>query len=970
MRSQKVVCALATALLLLAVLMTLDPALGRQSAFTRLVTRPTRLSLVLAARQAWAATSAPLPQPAVDYHKDIVPLFKASCASCHSADAHSSGFVVDTPQSLLKGGSKFGAKDIVKGDAAGSALMAYLRGQMQPQMPVGAPPLSAAKIQMVADWINGGAKTDTAPESTDATATGQVSFHGDVEPILKASCASCHSADAHSSGFVVDTPQSLLKGGALNGARDIVPGNAADSVLVAYLNGRKKPQMPLGKAALTEPQIKTITAWIDQGAKIDTIKLGWPYTPPSAAPIPPVRNKVWVRNPIDNFVLAKLEARGLTPSPQASRVALVRRVYVDVVGVLPTPTEADRFLSDTSPAAYAKLVDRLLADPRYGERWGRHWLDLVRYADTNGFEVDGIRPHAWRYRDYVIQSLNQDKPYDRFLKEQIAGDELYPNDPAATVATGYARLGPWDELSGDPDQRWQDYLNDVTDTTGSALLGLTVGCARCHDHKYDQIKQADYYRLQAFFAGTKWVDTAIPEGNIPPEIAQDRTKLQSLKPQAQTLHDKYRALALAQKQKAAAPGAKVDVSDNDINAILSRPENGTDKKLSDSLQSQISDLENTVAPYEPVTEAVTDGGKTAPAQHILLRGNRLTPGPIVQPGFMASLVGGQERPALITPPSGGKTTGRRSALANWLGSRQNPMTARVIVNRLWQFHFGRGIVGTPSDFGKNGDGATHPELLDWLAVRFMNDGWSLKKMHRLMLLSATYRQASALNPRAARADPGNTLFWRMNPMRMDAEALRDSILTVSRRLNPQPGGPGVYPKVSDEVLSTGSTHKWGSSPEDQQRRRTVYVFQRRSLVLPIVEAFDGADMNNTCPRRSVTTIAPQALALFNGEFGRTESRFFAERVAREAGDDPDKQIVHAYQIALCRRPTAAQIAVARKFLALKTQIHLGGAAPALQTTALTSGRDVSDAMTKEAQMAALADFCHVLINTNEFIYLD
>lgn len=752
-----------------------------------------------------------------------------------------------------------------------------------------------------------------------APAAGQeraatVSFRQQVEPILRAQCSSCHSASSPASGLAVETPTTLFHGGGKFGVKIIVPGQPGQSVLLAYLRGTKQPRMPMGGAALTAKQMAVISAWISQGAQIDAVKLGWPYVAPVARTVPPVKNRAWVKNSIDAFVLARLEKQGLTPAPPASKIALARRVFADVVGVLPSPAEADLFLRDSSPDAYEKLVNRLLADPRYGERWGRYWLDLVRYADTQGFEGDGVRPRAWRYRDYVIHAFNADTPYSRFLEEQLAGDEISPSNPDALVATGYARLGAWDELSGDHDQRRQDTLNDVTDTTGSVMLGLTVGCARCHNHKYDPITQADYYRLQAFFIGTKWTDKPLPEDREP---AAAREKLRDA-----------RAKIAAFKAQTAA-----------------------DKDAQEKIQRQIRDIENDTRPLEPVAEAVTDDGPNPPKQHILLRGNRLTPGAEVSPGFVAALTGRPEAPAAVTPPTDKQTTGRRAALARWIGSETNPMTARVMVNRLWQHHFGRGIVANPSDFGKNGGGATHPELLDWLAVKFMHDGWSLKKMHRLMLTSATYRQSSQPTARTAKRDPDNALFSRMNRIRLDAEALRDSILAASGRLNLQQGGPGVYPKVSDEVLSTGSTHKWGSSSEEQQRRRTVYVFQRRSLPLPLVEAFDGPDMTNSCPRRSTTTIAPQALALFNGEFGKTESRAFAERVVQDAGNDVGKQIARAYQIALCRPPTASQMTTARQFLRRKAQMHVAEKRP-------------------DAELASLADFCHVLINTNEFIYLD
>jgi hypothetical protein len=799
-----------------------------------------------------------------------------------------------------------------------------------------------------------------------------VSYHETVEPLLKADCSGCHSAAAHTSSFNVESADTLFKGGAKFGAKVIVPGNSKQSLLIAYLRGAQPPRMPMNGTAVPEAKITQIAAWIDQGAKIDSDKPVWPYTSPIAHAVPTVKNTAWCANSIDNFILARLEAKGLKPSPPASKVALLRRVYADLVGVPPSPQEADAFLKDSAPSAYEKVVDRLLADPRYGVRWARHWLDLVRYADTHGYENDGARPRAWRYRDYVIHSFNADKPYDRFLKEQLAGDELYPDDPDALTATGYIRLGPWDELSTDHPQRWQDYLNDATDTTGSVMLGLTVGCARCHNHKYDRITQTDYYSMQSFFAATHWNDMRLPhpERDNPAfrAVVQEAERhLTPLRKQVQELMDQYRSIALMEKAKTITNGEKVTVNDDDIRASIERHERDRYEKLN----NEIRDWEERERPYQPDVEAVTDTGKSAPVEHLLLRGNLLTPGPEVKPAFIASLAGGTG-PAPVTPPVNLNSTGRRSALANWIGSADNPMTARVIVNRLWQHHFGRGIVGTPSDFGRNGDKPSHPELLDWLAVRFIQDGWSLKKMHRLMLLSNAYRQSTQTDPTAAKIDPTNTLLWRMNRIRLDGESLRDSILTVSGRLNPKMDGPGIYPKVSDEVLSTGSTHKWGSSPEDEGLRRTIYVFQRRSLVLPIVEAYDGADMNNTCPRRAVTTIAPQALALFNGDFSREESRHFAERVIRDAGDETMRQIERAYQIALVRLPTPAQKSLALDFIRQQVHLHLEDGHSGQQARA----RNIADSAApsaealKRANTAALADFCHVLINTNEFIYLD
>ncbi|WP_395137725.1 PSD1 and planctomycete cytochrome C domain-containing protein [Armatimonas sp.] len=748
-----------------------------------------------------------------------------------------------------------------------------------------------------------------------------VSFREEVEPLLKADCTGCHSGEAKQGGFSVEGA-ALFGGGSKFLKRVIVPGKPAQSALIGYLRGKHQPQMPIGMPPLKEAQIQTIERWIAQGARVDAAKQGWPYTAPVNPAAPRVKNPVmrdeWVANPIDSFVLAKLEAKKLFPSPPADKTTLLRRVYLDLVGLPPTPQEAEAFLADTAPGPYEKLVDRLLADPRYGERWGRHWLDLVRYAETHGFEADNIRSRAWRYRDYVIRSFNTDKPYDKFLAEQLAGDLLSPKDSDALIATGFARLGSWDELSRDPAGRWQDYLNDATDTVGSVMLGMTVGCARCHDHKYDQITARDYYRLQGFFANTRWSEERLTGEVDSPELMQRRRELQEELKEKRVQQEAERA----EKGDAEEPKRK-------------RKKEGVDAEI-DALNRELS-------PIDTIAETVTDKNNNPITHKVLVRGSLTTPGDIVKPGFIASLSGGKE-----VDVATGKA---RLELARWVGSPQNPLTARVIANRLWQHHFGQGIVATPSDFGRNGSKPTHTELLDWLATTLIQKGWSLKKLHKVILTSATYRQSVGANPVAAKLDPANTLLWRQRRQRLEGESIRDSILAVSGQLNLQMSGPSIYPRVSGEVLATGSTHKWGSSPEDQQRRRTVYVFQRRSLSLPMTEVFDGPDMVNTCPKRQSTTIAPQALAMFNGEFGWEQARHFAERVAKEAGSDSAAQITLAYRLALVRKPTPTQLAQATAFLAKKAELH----------------RDEKKA---SPQQAALADFCHVLFNTNEFLYAD
>ncbi|MDX1933404.1 MAG: PSD1 and planctomycete cytochrome C domain-containing protein [Capsulimonadales bacterium] len=774
-----------------------------------------------------------------------------------------------------------------------------------------------------------------------AAAPKRVSYQETVAPLLRIHCSGCHTKTSAAGGLSLDTPDVLRNGGTKFGRKIVVPGKPAASALVGYLRGTHQPQMPMGGHPLTEAQIRTVERWIAEGATIDAEKLEWPYVPIARVTPPAVAGNV--SHPIDRFVLAKLRAKGLTPAPPAPKVALIRRLYLDLVGMPPTPQETDAFFADTSPNAYENLVDRLLADPRFGERWARHWLDLVRFAETHGFEADNIRARAWRYRDYVIRAFNVDKPYDRFLQEQVAGDELFPKDPDAWIATGFLRLGSYDELSTDPPGRRQETLNDATDTLSSAVLGMTVGCARCHDHKYDRISQRDYYRLQAFFVNTEWREQSLPGEVDPPAVIEERDRARQERKAAEEALDRFRAEVRTAMQKA-------DANDEAIDKWLSDASRKDRKETWDGLRAKRDDVVRRLHPIDAVAETVTDRNAEPPKHHVLVRGNLTTPGEAITPGFIAAFSGGKEQEAVFAKPEDGRTSGARSALAAWLTSPRNPMTARVIVNRLWQHHFGVGLVGTPSDFGVNSEKTAYPELVDYLAGELIRRKWSLKAIHRLILTSATYRQSAMPTAKAKAVDPANRLFRSQNRQRLEAEAIRDSVLSVSGGLNPERGGPSIYPALSAEVLSTGSTRKWGSSPEDQQRRRTIYVFQRRSLALPIAEVFDGPDMVNSCPRRNTTTIAPQALALFNGEFVWNESRRFADRLLAEEATTATR-ITRAYRTALVRRPTDEELRQATLFLERKRRLHQ------------EEGQSAAERM-------AWADLCHVLFNTNEFVYAD
>jgi Protein of unknown function (DUF1553)/Protein of unknown function (DUF1549) len=634
----------------------------------------------------------------------------------------------------------------------------------------------------------------------------------------------------------------------------------------------------------------------------------WAYQPVQRPAVPKVRASDWVINPIDAFILANLEAEGLRPSPAAEPRALLRRVHLDLTGLPPTLGEQERFLADPSPVALRKIVDELLARPTYGERWARHWLDLVRYADTNGYERDADRPSVWRYRDYVIRAFNDDKPFDRFVLEQLAGDEL-PNATGETlIATTYYRLGPWDDEPADPQEDRFDQLDDMVATTSQVFLGLTLACARCHNHKFDALTQHDYYRMVAIFSPLQRPTRGRQELDLPAASAQELGHAA----------ERCRTLAALQvssltARRARSPGAIA---------------------LDLAVRRACAELPELQRGY-----FMQEKSPNAPATHILLRGKAARPGPKVEPGVPAVLVSTQ--PAF--PPPTKTTSLRRLTLARWIAGRDNPLTVRVLVNRVWQFHFGEGLVRTPSDFGVMGQPPTHPALLDWLADRFVEDGWSLKKLHRLIMSSSTYRMSKRWDKIAAPIDPGDRLLWRFPYRRLEAEAIRDSILAVSGTLNPKMYGPSMYPYVPREALAGSSDPNqiWKPFVEAEASRRTIYAFSKRSLAVPLLEVLDVPESSRSCDKRLVTTVAPQALSLFNGDFVNRQAKHFAGRLIDEVGADPGKQIERAYRLALCRPPTPQERVLMGEFLRKE-----GG------------------------DRRALEQMCRVIFNLNEFVYAD
>jgi hypothetical protein len=726
----------------------------------------------------------------------------------------------------------------------------------------------------------------------------------------------------------------------------------------------------------------------------------WAYQPIHLPELPPVKETAWGRNAIDAFVLSAIEAQDFVHAPEADKVALLRRVTFDLTGLPPLPGEVHAFFADGRPDAYERLVDRLLASPQYGERWAQHWLDLAHYADSNGFELDAERPDAWRYRDWVVAALNDDMPYDRFLALQIAGDELEPGSQSALIATGFARSGPREVVAGniDPEVRRQSELTEVTGTVGSVFLGLTMGCARCHDHKFDAIPTTDYYRLQSFFAAAELVELPIASKHedvtytgamkaIAAKVAPLRQQLAALEaPYRKELGERKRSMLTANEkaviatpekdrtpaQKKMAEGIKMALNvtwEEVAAAVAQNPEHHAERER---LKRAIYEIEVT-APRPPAKAmALVDQKKDAPATFVLKRGDTKSRGPKVAPRPPGILLTSQPTSAYcestVAPAS---TTGRRSELARWLTRSDNPLTARVIVNRLWQHHFGRGLVATPSDFGVRGEAPSHPELLDWLASELIAQGWHLKPLHRLMVTSAAYRQASRhTNARQLADDPDNTLLWRMNRRRLDAESLRDAMLAVCGELYPKSGGPGVLAPIEKEVEDLIFTEAevvdlWPETRDPREHnRRSLYLFRKRNVRYPMFDAFDAPDTQTACPQRAVSTHALQSLVLLNSDFAIGRAKALAGRLYHECGGKPDARIALAYQSVLCREPTPVESKTARGFLASQTNLlrerAQSGQAIA-QPTFMAPGCDPAEA-------AAWVDFALAMLNRNEFVY--
>jgi hypothetical protein len=785
-----------------------------------------------------------------------------------------------------------------------------------------------------------------------------------VQTLLTAKCQVCHNDQAKAGGLSVTSIDNIRKGGKRGAA--IVSGKPSESLLYRLISGAQ-PAMPFQGQPLDQAQIESIRQWIDQGAPWPQPAKWWSLRPLNRPSIPDLHDP-WIKTPIDSFVLAKLRDKGLTPSPEADRRTLIRRLTYDLHGLPPSAGEVEAFAADPSPKAYENLVDRLLASPRYGERWGRHWLDVAHYGESHGYDKDKPRRNAWPYRDYVIRAFNADKPYTRFVEEQIAGDALFPDDPDATVALGFLAAGPWDfvgqaELAeGTTDKNITRLLDrdDIIAQTMSALVSTTAHCARCHDHKFDPIRQSEYYALQAVFAG---IDRADRPFDSDPAVFHARNELlakkrvlaAALRP-LETEEAATTTAEIAALDKQAAEYKQIDATDPakrppeiqkkiadaaiKRKALVRAALSLTTRAELDRLRSEAAALDRDVQAL-PKPQLVYAAANYFDPQgtfrfaieprpvNVLKRGSVDNPGAVASPAAL-SLVEGLSPifPAGLTAPEGQ----RRADLARWITSPDNMLAWRSIVNRVWHYHFGTGIVDTPNDFGHMGSLPTHPELLDWLAVEFRDTGGSFKKLHKLIVMSSAYRQASSGNPANESIDGDNRYLWRANRQRLDAESLRDSILAASGTLDLTMGGPSVEQFFFKDDHSPVYDYSRYDPDAPGNYRRSVYRFIVRSVPDPLMERFDCPDVSMITAKRTITITAIQALALLNNPFVLKQAEHLAERVSK-AGGDP---VQSAFRIALQRRPDSREQKTLTGYLAREGMVNL----------------------------------CRLVLNLNEFLFVD
>ena len=958
------------------------------------------------------------------FESDILPVLKAKCLTCHSGQKPQAQLDLQTKPSIIAGGKA--GRAIVVGSSEKSLLVEKVLSGSMP--PVGEK-LTAAEIALLRLWIDKGAPVDGEAQQLALKQSPTEITENEVTPVFQMRCVVCHGKRRQEGGLDLRTQASRLKGGKSGPA--LVPGKAGESLLMKrILSGEMPPSKMLFDFAVRPPtsaEVEVVRKWIEAGAPAapkqaavgkdakdplvsDEDRKFWSFQSPKRPQIPAVNNQKLVRTPLDAFLLQKLEAKNLSFSPPAERLTLMRRAYLDLIGLPPDPAEVESYLKDERSDAYERLVDRLLESPHYGERWGQFWLNAAGYSDSEGIiDADHRRPHAWRYRDYVIRSFNNDKPYDQFLTEQIAGDELVDTKHVKEVtpalidklaATGFLRMAP-DGTYSPANSSIPERMNVIADeieVLSSSVLGLTVGCARCHNHKYDPIPQRDYYRLgavlQTAYDPYDWLipnaenpaklkypsrhldialaserkETAEFNAPIEAEIKRLEASLEArAKPLREQLLDERLAVLPSSvkddlKQIAATPEEKR----SDVQKYLAEKFQDTLKITPEELGKRFEDFkvefekgqkaiaeQNAKLRPKPLIRALFDMGGEPSVAYLMRRGDAQTPGEPVQPG-VPSVIRAGLTPYKITPPNANpESSGRRLALARWLVQPNHPLTARVMVNRIWMNHFGKGLVASPSNFGRNGVPPSHPELLDWLATEFVRSGWSMKAIHRLIMTSAAYRQSSHIDSAVHQGDPDNVLLSRMPMRRMEAEVLYDSILKVTGSFDPALFGPPVEVdiKPEGEVVAKGTKLGW---------RRSVYVLQRRRFPMTMLDVFDLPPMSPNCIERRQSTVPTQALQMMNSDVVQERSRYFAGRLIDEFGNDRERQIKALYLRALSRDPTGQEIALAKKEIDGLTRQWMAH---------LENEKD--EAPTKStAEWKALSGFCQAMLSSAEFLYID
>ena len=951
--------------------------------------------------------------PGPTFEKDVLPIFTAHCFACHGGTSMI-GLDLRTAQSVLRGSHN--GTVLVEGNSAESLLYRKVSAREMPPKAFNLD-LSEVQIDTIKNWIEAGAPHEKVQPILTAEQVER--FNHEALPIFEAKCLACHGQEPPPGGLDLKTLEATLKGSE-NGPV-VVEGASELSILIRMVSAGSMPPPGVG-SPLTEEEIGNLRAWIDSSRfgpdliteERETFSIAeappitgedrnyWAFRKPEAAPVPGVRDRDRVRTPIDAFVLAKLEAKDLGLSPDESRPTLMRRAYFDLTGLPPTPEEMEKFLSDTRPDAYERLVNRLLESPHYGERWSRHWLDLMGYTDITGFDNDlhttNLFEGIWRYRDWVVEALNQDQPYDRFLTEQLAGDELVdwrsaqeytPETVRLLTATGFMRSS-MDRTDSDivnlPGERYS-VIFDLVERVSTGLLGLTTGCARCHSHKFDPISQRDYYRLMAVFTPAfnpmRWKqpkDRFLPDVSRAEQEAIERHNAEidapqtKLKEKLAALRKPYEEMLLDRKLEQISDEIRSDVKTawqtpeekrNEIQIYLAEkfatllevdPED-VDKSLSEEHKAEAADFRRRIDTLEGYRrsfnkiQALFDVG-APPVTRLLQRGDIESPGPRVAPAGLAVLSPPGQDSIRKPEEARGETSGYRLGFAQWLTSRDHPLTARVMVNRVWHHLMGRGIVATPGNFGRNGSPPTHPELLDWLAVDFMENGWSVKRLIRTIMTSSVYRQALRQPDGAPgeTVDPQNLLFWRMNLKRLEAETIRDSILAASGRLDRSLGGKPALLEFDASGLQTVA----GKEPDTHNPlRRSLYILARRNYPLNFLEAFDYPKITVNCTRR-VNSVTPiQSLTLMNDPFLVEEAGHLARRVRDLAGENPEERVRMAYLLTLSRQPKPEEIQIGRDHLR-KQERNYRFANASLET----------------ASEAALSNLCQTLLATNEFLYLE